>query len=554
MSEKIKLRIHLPTKVIEEEYDINVTAEEIRNKYISEFPLEVVGAKINNLVKELTYKITKPADISFCDVTSLDGNKIYQRSLSFVYVRAVKEVLGNCNVLIEHSLSKGLFTSIRDDGEITEEKVKQIENRMRELIAEDIPFVRKTVSITEAIKIFEEQGMKEKVKIMKYKKDDTVNIYSCGWISNYFFGYMVPSTGFLYSFGLMKYKDGIIVRFPHMSNPTELPEFVEHPKISEIFKESEAWGKIIDVSYVADLNEHVEAGESGEVIRVAEALHEKKVAEIADLILKEKKRIVLIAGPSSSGKTTFANRLSIQLRVNGLKPKAISTDNYFVERGQTPKDGNGEYDFECLEAVDTKLFNKQIKELLEGKEVDMPVFDFVEGVKQFGMNKVKIEDDQILVIEGIHSLNNKLTEEIPMDNKFKIYISPLTQLNIDDHNRIPTTDTRLLRRMIRDNNFRGNPASTTLKQWKSVRAGEEKNIFPYQEEADIMFNSAIVYELAVLKKYAEPLLNEISQDDEYYSEARRLLKFLGYFVSIDDESAILNNSIIKEFIGNGCFC
>ncbi len=553
MTDQITLKIKLATGTIEKKYDRCIKGLTLEKEFEAQLKYEIVAIRVNHLIKELTYEITEDAEIEFIDLSSLDGNKIYQRSVSFIYVRAVKEVLGNYDVVIEHSLSKGLFTTINYPEALTDEQIIQIRNKMQELIDEDIPFERKTVRIDEAIKIFEQHDMKEKVKIMKYKKDDTVNIYKCGWISNYFFGYMVPSTGYIYDFGVVKYKDGIIVQFPHITDPSCIPDFVEQPKHAEIFKESEQWGKLIGVSYVTDLNEQVINNSYDDVIRISEALHEKKIAQIADMIAEKKKRIILIAGPSSSGKTTFANRLSIQLRVDGLKPLPISTDNYFVDREFTPIDENGEYDFECLEAMDTKLFNEHMLALLEGKEIDMPEFDFVEGRKNYNNNMIKIEDDQILVIEGIHSLNPKFTEKINDEDKFKIYISPLTQLNIDDHNRIPTTDTRLLRRMIRDYNFRGNTASVTLKQWRSVRNGEERNIFPYQEEADVMFNSSIVYELAVLKKYAVPLLRQISIEDESYSEARRLLKFMGYFVSIDDECAILNNSIIKEFIGKSCF-
>ncbi|NLK71826.1 MAG: nucleoside kinase [Clostridiales bacterium] len=514
---------------------------------------KIVAAKVNNRMAELTFPLTDDCRVDLIDLSDTDGNRIYQRSLSFVFIKAARDILGDCEVLIEHSLSKGIYCEIKYQSNIDEKDISAIKQRMQEIIDEDIPFKKEQISIEEAMRIFKEQGMESQVKILKFAQKDYVNIYSCGQLKNYFYGYMVPSTGYLNLFDLIPYKSGVILRFPQKEAPDRLPEYKEQKKLAMIFKESEDWGKLLGLAYVSDLNEKIETETYEDIIRIAEALHEKKIAAIADKINKENKRLILIAGPSSSGKTTFAQRLAVQMRVNGLDPIAFSTDDYFLERSQTPKDENGEYDFESLEALDLELFNKHLKDLLEGKEVDLPSFNFLKGEKEFGKRIIKVSHNQPIIIEGIHGLNDKLTEKISKNDKFKIYISALTQLNIDSHNRIPTTDSRLIRRLVRDNLFRGHSAKMTLKLWASVRKGEEKNIFPFQEEADMMFNSVLVYELAVLKKYAEPLLREIKEEDNEYMEAKRLLSLLSYFLSIDDECAILNNSIIKEFIGGSCF-
>lgn len=514
---------------------------------------KIVAAKVNNRMAELTFPLTDDCRVDLIDLSDTDGNRIYQRSLSFVFIKAARDILGDCEVLIEHSLSKGIYCEIKYQSNIDEKDISAIKQRMQEIIDEDIPFKKEQISIEEAMRIFKEQGMESQVKILKFAQKDYVNIYSCGQLKNYFYGYMVPSTGYLNLFDLIPYKSGVILRFPQKEAPDRLPEYKEQKKLAMIFKESEDWGKLLGLAYVSDLNEKIETETYEDIIRIAEALHEKKIAAIADKINKENKRLILIAGPSSSGKTTFAQRLAVQMRVNGLDPIAFSTDDYFLERSQTPKDENGEYDFESLEALDLELFNKHLKDLLEGKEVDLPSFNFLKGEKEFGKRIIKVSHNQPIIIEGIHGLNDKLTEKILKNDKFKIYISALTQLNIDSHNRIPTTDSRLIRRLVRDNLFRGHSAKMTLKLWASVRKGEEKNIFPFQEEADMMFNSVLVYELAVLKKYAEPLLREIKEEDNEYMEAKRLLSLLSYFLSIDDECAILNNSIIKEFIGGSCF-
>ena len=395
--------------------------------------------------------------------------------------------------------------------------------------------------------------MPDKEALFKYRRTSTVNLYELDGIKNYFYGYMMPNTKEVRLFKLIPYAHGFILLFPNEQNPVELAHFVPQPKLSHVFKESENWARILDVDIVASLNNLITEGKLPDLIRVSEALHEKKIAQIADSISQHSKvRLVLIAGPSSSGKTTFAQRLCIQLRVNGLKPHVISIDDYFVDRENTPRDEYGEYDFEALEAIDIKLFNEHMARLIAGETVEIPRFNFKTGKREYKGHTITLEEEDVLVIEGIHGLNEKLSYAIPKENKFKVYVSCLTQLNVDYHNRIPTTDTRLIRRMVRDYQYRGLSAEQTLAQWASVRRGENKNIFPFQEEADVMFNTVLLYELAVLKNKAEPLLFGIDRRSPYYSEAKRLLKFLEYFLAAGTEG-IPYNSIIREFVGGSCF-
>ncbi len=530
-----------------------ITLEEIKDKVQTEYNALIVAAKINNNLKELSFTVKEDSEIEFIDISTSIGQRIYQRSLSFVFIRAAMELLPECKVSVEHSLSKGLYCEIKYKRPINEDTVEAIEKRMKEIVKEDVKLIKKNISKDEAKKIFSKFNMDAKEKLLKYRDKENINIYSCGWLKNYFYGYMVPSTGYLENFKLKFYLPGIIIQFPTKDQPNEIPEFKEQPKLAAILREAEVWGNILDVGYVANLNELIENDKYPELIRIAEALHEKKIAEIADMITQKEKRVVLIAGPSSSGKTTFAQRLLIQLKVNGFNPITLSTDDYFVNREFTPRDKEGNYDFESLGAVDVEQFNEDLTKLIQGEEAHIPTFNFLTGTREYKGNKIKIHKDQPIIIEGIHGLNERLTKDVPDDKKFKIYISALTQLNIDNHNRIPTTDTRLVRRIVRDSKYRGHSAITTLKLWKSVRRGEERNIFPFQEAADIMFNSALVYELAVLKKYAEPLLKEIDDKEPGYAEAKRLLKFLSYFKSIDDDTRILQTSILKEFVGGSCF-
>jgi uridine kinase len=509
----------------------------------------VTGAIVNNRLTDLNFEIKEQAKIKLLDLTTLLGHRAYVQSLCLVFIRAAREVIPDCRVLVEHSLAKGLYCEIKGET-LTLAAVKAIEVRMKEIVAADEPFEKIILPRAEAIKLFQNDNRNDKVRMLSYLNKPMVHVYKCGWMYDFFYGYMVPTTGYLKLFALQFYLPGVIIQFPLPESPDSIPEYVPQPKLAKIFYEAERWAEIMEIETVQDLNDLVARGETAQVIRVAEALHEKKIANIADAIYEHKARgnIILIAGPSSSGKTTFAQRLMVQLMVNGMKPFAISMDDYFVNRENTPRDEKGEYDFEALEAIDIELFNDHLTRLIQGQEVELPAFNFKTGTREYRGHKVKIRPGQPIVIEGIHGLNEKLTYSIPQDHKFKIYISALTQLNIDEHNRIPTTDARKIRRLVRDHQFRGNDALATLRIWPSVRRGEDRNIFPYQEDADIMFNSALIYELAVLKPYAEPLLQAIGQEHEEYVEARRLLRFLSYFLPLSPEQ-IPSNSIIKEFIG-----
>ncbi|MDI3533764.1 MAG: uridine kinase [Thermosediminibacterales bacterium] len=528
---------------------------EISKDFQEKHPYLIVAALVDNELRELTYCPENDCSVTFIDLSDEYGNKIYVRSLSFVFIRAAKELFPNCRVTVEHSLGKGLYCEIHGKKHLNEKDVSAIESRMREIVENDEPFVKETVSLKKAIDLFKKQGQMDKVRLLKYRKDPFINIYSCGWLKDYFYGYMVPSTGFLKKFKLKFYLPGLIILYPHKENPDIVPEFKDQPKLARIFRESEHWAEILKVGDVGSLNDYIASGRSGELIQIAEALHEKKLAQIADMITQniERLHLILIAGPSSSGKTTFAQRLAIQLKVNGLQPVSISLDDYFLNREQTPLDEDGKPDFEAIEAIDLDLFNEHLIKLIHGEMVEIPRFNFKTGKREPKGIPLKIKKNQPIIIEGIHGLNERLTPSIPKDNKFKIYVSALTQLNIDDHNRIPTTDTRIIRRIVRDSQFRSLDALGTIKLWPSVRRGEEKNIFPFQEDADVMFNSALVYELAVLKKYAEPLLKEIDSSSPEYPKAKILLKFLQYFLPIGDEKDIPPNSILREFIGGSCF-
>ncbi|MDK9709953.1 MAG: nucleoside kinase [Acidaminobacter sp.] len=513
----------------------------------------IVAAKVDNSLRELTATIVEDVELEFVDLSNQDGIRIYQRSLLLVLLRAAIECFSDIHLTVEHSLNKGLYIEVHYSRALTDEDVFEIRQRMSSIIDSGELFMKKSVTKEEAAAIFEDLRMGSKKRLLDYRSSDYINVYSLGWMTNYFYGYMVPSTRYLSLFDLKRYADGLILLHPDKFTQTTLPEYVEQEKLAQIYRESEAWARILDVSYVYNLNDMIVAGRYSELIRIAEALHEKKIAQIADQILQSGKRVILIAGPSSSGKTTFAHRLMIQLRVNGLRPVTLGTDDYFVDRAHTPLDESGDYDFEALEAVDTEKFNDDVRRLLAGEEVDLPNFNFLTGEREYNGRKLKIDEDQPLVIEGIHGLNEKMTEMLDKKTKFKIYISALTQLNIDEHNRIPTTDSRLIRRIIRDHRTRGHSAEATIQRWPSVRRGEERNIFPFQEEADIMFNSSMVYELAILKKYAEPLLKSIDEKSSERIEAKRLLKFLSYFVSIESDLDVPSTSILKEFIGGSCF-
>lgn len=537
-----------------EEYPVGTKIIDIVKIHSAEYKHEVLAAKVDNNIADLGDVLNRDCKLDFLTMESYEARRIYARSLSFVLIRAAEEVFPGCTVSIEHSMNKGLYGEIYKTEDLEEKDVNLVGERMRQIIFEDSPFEKQTVPIEQALQIFTKYGQKDKLRLFKYIKKDAIDLYKCGWMYDYFYGNMVPSTGYLKNFELQYYKPGFIVRYPEIYNPETIPESVNQKKLFSVFREAEEWARILDVADVGALNDKVKSGEIDDMIRVSEALHEKKIAKIADMITaeKDKIKIVLISGPSSSGKTTFSKRLSVQLRVNGLRPYAISLDDYFLDREQTPRDENGQLDFESINALDISLFNEHLNKLLKGEEIMLPTFNFVTGHREYHGNTLRLTDNMVLIAEGIHGLNEALTSEIKYENKFKIYVSALTQLNIDLHNRIPTTDVRIIRRIVRDNRTRGRDAESTLLGWPMVRRGEDKNIFPYQEEADVMFNSTLVYELGVLKKYAESLLKKVSRESVAYSEANRLLTFLSYFLNID-ETSVPQNSLMREFIGGSCF-
>lgn len=512
----------------------------------------IIACKCNNEIKNLEYEVKEGDNIEFIDLTHKDGMLTYVRGVMYIMSMAFNKLYPEAFININYQLRHAMFCEI-ENVEITDEMIKNVKNEMQNIINKNLPIKKIVMNKKEAEMFYAKEDTARGKLQIDNKEKDTVSLYFCEDYYNYFFGVMPISTGYIKVFDIQKYRDGIIIRYPSKKNTNELGEFKETKKLLATLEEYDDINKLMHINTIYQLNEKIKQGKGDEVILTAEALHEKKIAQIADKIANRKDvKIVLIAGPSSSGKTTFAKRLGIQLRLNGMKPVTIGTDNYFVERSETPLDENGEYDFEAIEALDLNLFNDHLTKLINGEEVEIPTFDFKLGSKKYDGNKMKLEDDEILVIEGIHSLNDRLTKEIPKESKFKIYISDLTVLNIDYYNRISTTDTRLIRRIVRDNNFRSYSALDTLKRWSSVNRGEERNIFPYQEEADAMFNSSLVYELAVLAKYAKPLLDEIDSSNPEYSEAKRLSTLLEYFNEIS-ERAIPNNSILKEFIGGSIF-
>ena len=529
---------------------------EIAEDFQVHYKHDIVGVFVNDKLEELHKKLKGDCVLRFVTTCDAIGHKTYERSMCLMLVKAIHDVGGQDSVekvRIHYSLDKGLYCTIEGDIVLDQEFLDKVEYRMQEMINMDMPIQKRTVNTDEAIALFKQQGMYDKEKLLKYRRVSKVNVYAMNEFEDYFYGHMVPSAGYLKYFKLYLYDEGFVIQMPERSIPEVVPEFKPHHKLFQVLKESTKWGDMQGIETVGDLNEMITTHGVEEVVLVQEALQEKKIAEIATQIAKRPEiKFILIAGPSSSGKTTFSHRLSIQLRANGIVPHPIAVDNYFVEREDTPRDENGEYDFEALECVDLELFNRQMLDLLSGKEVELPTFNFVTGKKEYNGNRKKLGENDVLVIEGIHCLNPKMTEKLADENKFKIYISALTQLNIDEHNRIPTTDGRLIRRMVRDARTRGTSPQKTIQMWQSVRRGEEKNIFPYQEEADVMFNSALIYELAVLKPYVEARLFGMDRNCPEWIEAKRLLKFMDYFVGIGSEN-IPTNSLLREFVGGGCF-
>ena len=511
-----------------------------------------IAARFNNEIKSLNYQLNEDGNLSLIDISDKDGMRVYRKGLLFVIGMAVEELYPNAKMEVNYQLSNSLLCEF-ENLKVTDEVIERINQKVEEIVNKNLPIEKKSMSKEEAEEFYKDKTTMKGRLQLELSTKKRVSLYWCENYFNYFYGILPINTGALKIYEIIKYHRGFLVRYPSRKEISKLPEFKENKKLMATLDEYDVLHRVLDVPTVGKLNEITRQGKIGDYVLLDEALHEKKIANIADDIVKNDKiKMILIAGPSSSGKTTFAQRLGIQLRLNGLKPVTISVDNYFVERSENPVDENGNYNFECLEAIDVKLFNEHLVRLLNGEEVEMPTFDFEVGTKRYKGNKLKLAEDEVLVIEGIHCLNDELTPLIPKEQKYKIYISCLTVLNIDEHNRISTTDTRLIRRIVRDSQFRGYKAIHTLKMWDSVVAGEEKNIFPYQEEADSMFNSSLIYELAVLKDYAMPLLEEIDNSQVEYAEAKRLHRMLGYFESIPAEY-LPSNSLLREFVGGSIF-
>lgn len=530
---------------------------DIYNGFNLAMPYGPVSAKVNNKVESLDFRVYYNKDIEFLDITSSSGMRTYVRSLFFILVKAVEELYPQGSISLEHPISKGYFCKLHIDRTIGLDDVQRIKQKMQEIIAADIPYTRTESHTEEVVRLFEKRGMMDKARLLDTYGQLYSYYYQLGDTVDCYYSSLVPSTGYIRLFDIVKYYDGLLLRIPSRENPTKLEEVVKQEKMLEVFQEYHRWNQILGISTVGDLNVACNHGHATDLINVSEALQEKKIAQIADEITHRNQdgkrvKLVLISGPSSSGKTTFSKRLSIQLMTNGLKPYPISLDDYFVNRNDTPLDENSKHDFESLYAVDLPFFEEQLTTLLNGGEVELPRYNFTTGKREMSGKKLRIDEHMILIIEGIHALNPALTPHIPNENKYKVYVSALTTILLDNHNYIPTTDNRLLRRIIRDYKYRNYSAEETIARWPSVRAGEEKWIFPYQENADAMFNSALLFELAVLKDYVEPVLRKVPNRCPEYSEAHRLLRFLNYFVSVQDKE-LPPTSLLREFLGGSSF-
>ena len=530
---------------------------DIYNGFNLAMPYGPVSAKVNNKVESLDFRVYYNKDIEFLDIANSSGMRTYVRSLFFILVKAVEELYPQGSISLEHPISKGYFCKLHIDRTIGLDDVQRIKQKMQEIIAADIPYTRTESHTEEVVRLFEKRGMMDKARLLDTYGQLYSYYYQLGDTVDCYYSSLVPSTGYIRLFDIVKYYDGLLLRIPSRENPTKLEEVVKQEKMLEVFQEYHRWNQILGISTVGDLNVACNHGHATDLINVSEALQEKKIAQIADEITHrnqdgQRVKLVLISGPSSSGKTTFSKRLSIQLMTNGLKPYPISLDDYFVNRNDTPLDENGKHDFESLYAVDLPFFEEQLTTLLNGGEVELPRYNFTTGKREMSGKKLRIDEHMILIIEGIHALNPALTPHIPNENKYKVYVSALTTILLDNHNYIPTTDNRLLRRIIRDYKYRNYSAEETIARWPSVRAGEEKWIFPYQENADAMFNSALLFELAVLKDYVEPVLRKVPNRCPEYSEAHRLLRFLNYFVSVQDKE-LPPTSLLREFLGGSSF-
>ncbi len=538
-------------------YDIGITLAEIAEDQRIILKRPILGAKVNNKIKELNYNVFKPKVIEFFDILDIDGQRLYRRSLKFIFIKAVADILPQLNVNIEHSISKGIYCEFKtkegEDYKPTLQQINDIKERMKIIVKNNLPFERREMLSSKVAEIYSKMGLNERVDIFKKRARLYSSMYFLENACDYFYGYLAPSTGSITTFDLIPYYDGLLLQHPTDYENMTIAPLEMQEKLFEVFRENKQWVKLLKINTIDSINKSVDSGDCGLIIKLGEALQEKKIAEIAETIKqKQNTKLVLIAGPSSSGKTTFSKRLCVQLGVCGLKPVQISLDNYFVNREDTPKDENGEYDFEALEALDYEQFGNDMLTMMEGKEVEMPTFNFQTGRREYKGDKLTACPETVFVVEGIHGLNPKLSEKIPAENKYKIYVSALTQVAIDSHNRIPTTDNRLLRRIIRDFRYRHYSAEETIKRWPSVRRGEDKNIFPFQEEADVMFNSALPYELGVIKRYATPVLRGVNETTPEYSEAQRLLKFLSYFREVPDDE-IPPTSILREFLTGSSF-
>lgn len=539
---------------VTKDYAVGTTYEQIAQEYQEQYNNTIALVTENGKIRELHKKVSKDADVKFITLSDTIGHKTYERSAIMLFVKAVHDIMGkDVRIKVEFSIGKGLYCAIQGDKKLDDNSIKLINKRMNDMVAADLPITKKPYPIAEAVALFRQQGMEDKVNLFRYRRSSYVNVYELDGYYDYFYGYMLPSTGYIKYFQVFPYESGVLLLLPDKASPTQLELFEPREKLFATLEAANSWGEDLGIGTVGDLNNRICEGRLSDVILVQEALQERRIAEIAnEIVARGGIKFVMIAGPSSSGKTSFSHRLSIQLQTHGLKPHPIAVDDYFVDREKTPRDANGDYNFECLEAIDLEQFNKDMSRLLNGERVELPKFNFKTGHREYNGNFKELGPDDILVIEGIHGLNDKMSYALPSESKFKIYISALTSLNVDGHNRIPTTDGRLLRRMVRDARTRGASATRTLQMWPSVRRGEEENIFPYQESADVMFNSALIYELALLKPYAEPLLYSVQPTEPEYYEAQRLLKFLGYFLSIPGDS-IPNNSLVREFSGGSCF-
>ncbi len=540
----------------ERDYPQGTTFEAIAADYQKDYDETIAVASANGKIRELFKKVTKDCTVDFFTLKDDIGHKTYVRTATMLFLKGIYDVFGAAaaqDSSVEFTIGHGYYVRAAEGIPVTAESAGKILARMRELAERRVPFMKRSYPLEDAMELFRKKGLSDKEKLFHYRMSSTVNIYEIDGYYDYYYGYMLPNAGYVKWFDVIPYEDGFMLLLPTRKNPFVVERFDERRRLFETMEESQDWGRRAGIENVGDLNDQICGGSMSELILIQEAQQERKIGEIAkDIVNRGDVKFVMIAGPSSSGKTSFSHRLSIQLRTLGKMPHPIALDDYFVDRELTPLDENGDYNFECLEAIDVRKFNEDMVKLLAGERVELPTFNFKIGKREYRGNYKQLGADDILVLEGIHGLNDKMSYALPEESKYKIYISALTTLNIDNHNRIPTTDGRLLRRMVRDARTRGSSAQRTIQMWPSVRRGEEENIFPFQESADAMFNSAQIFELAVLKTYAEPLLFQIPKGAPEYYEAKRLLKFLDYFLSVPSES-LPNNSICREFVGGSCF-